>query len=209
VWESAPSRVSSGSACARSVTWPRRRSTCCGASSAPRSAPICPRPVVPVSPDKSIGAEETFEHDIDDPEIIRRELLRLAEKVGGRLRASGSVGRTISVKLRRADFTTLTRARTLREPTDLTRVIYRTSCELYEMAELERVPLRLVGVRVESLALAGTTPRQLALDEPDLGWSEAERVMDQAARRFGKGAVRPAALLRPGNGRDDRDVRGG
>jgi DNA polymerase IV len=168
-----------------------------------------PRPVVPVSPDKSIGAEETFEHDIDDPEIIRRELLRLAEKVGARLRASESVGRTISVKLRRADFTTLTRARTLREPTDLTRVIYRTSCDLYEMAGLERVPLRLVGVRVESLGPADTTPRQLALDEPDVGWSEAERVMDQVARRFGSGAVRPAALLRPDDGRDDRDVRGG
>lgn len=154
-----------------------------------------PRAVVPVSPDKSIGAEETFDHDIDDPETIRRELLRLSERVGARLRAGGNAGRTISVKLRMADFRTLTRARTLREPTDLSRVIYITACELYEAAGLERVRLRLVGVRVENLSPGEQAPRQLTLDEPESGWREAERAMDQVAQRFGPGAVRPAALV--------------
>jgi DNA polymerase-4 len=166
-----------------------------------------PRPVVADSVDKSIGAEETFPADIADPEIIRRELLRLAEKVGARLRAGGHVGRTISVKLRMADFKTITRARTLREPTDVARVIYVTACELYEAAGLQRTPLRLVGVRMENLGMADDTPRQLALDEPETGWREAERVMDRAASRFGKGAVRPAVLMRPGDGSDRRDGR--
>ncbi|MDL4771022.1 MULTISPECIES: DNA polymerase IV [Thermomonosporaceae] len=160
-----------------------------------------PREVVAHTPDKSIGAEETFESDVDDPEIIRRELLRLAERVGARLRESGNAGRTVSVKLRMANFTTITRARTLREPTDLARVIYITACELYEAAGLERVRLRLVGVRVENLDPADQAPRQLALDEPESGWREAERAMDQAAHRFGRGTVRPAALVR----RDARD----
>ncbi|GAA2579447.1 DNA polymerase IV [Actinomadura fulvescens] len=155
-----------------------------------------PREVVPENPDKSIGAEETFDTDIDDPEIINRELLRLAEKVGSRLRASGNSGRTVSVKLRMADFKTITRSRTLREPTDLARVIYITARELYEAAGLERVRLRLVGVRVENLGPADQAPRQLALDEPETGWREAERAVDQAAHRFGSGTVRPAALVR-------------
>ncbi|GAA3976500.1 DNA polymerase IV [Actinomadura viridis] len=169
-----------------------------------------PRAVVPHTPDKSIGAEETFDTDIDDPEIIRRELLRLSEKVGARLRESGNAGRTVSVKLRMADFKTITRARTLREPTDLARVIYVTACELYEAAGLERVRLRLVGVRVENLGPADQAPRQLALDEPETGWREAERAMDQVAHRFGRGAVRPAALVRraaEGDARDDGDAR--
>ncbi|MEU5879614.1 DNA polymerase IV [Spirillospora sp. NPDC047279] len=155
-----------------------------------------PREVVPETADKSIGAEETFDTDIDDPEVIHRELLRLAEKVGARLRASGNSGRTVSVKLRMADFKTITRSRTLREPTDLARVIYVTARELYEAAGLERVRLRLVGVRVENLVPADQAPRQLAFGEPETGWREAERAVDQAAHRFGSGTVRPAALVR-------------
>jgi DNA polymerase-4 len=169
-----------------------------------------PREVVPHTPDKSIGAEETFDTDVDDPEVIRRSLLRLAEKTGERLRESGNAGRTVSVKLRMASFKTITRARTLSEPTDLARVIYVTACELYEAAGLERVRLRLVGVRVENLGPAGEAPRQLAFDEPERGWREAERAMDQVAHRFGRGAVRPAALVRratDGDGRDGRDGR--
>src|SRR5690606_6858857 len=134
-------------------------------------------------------------------------LLRLSEKVGARLRASGNAGRTVSVKLRMADFRTITRARTLDEPTDLARVIYVTARSLYEGTGLAGVPLRLVGVRVENLDPAGEAPRQLALDEPERGWREAERAMDQVAHRFGRGAVRPAALVprADGDGRDGRD----
>jgi DNA polymerase-4 len=142
-----------------------------------------PRPVVPVSPEKSIGAEETFDEDIRDPLIIRRELLRLAEKVGSRVRAAGLVGRTVSVKLRRADFTTVTRSRTL-------------------AARLEGVRLRLVGVRLENLTPADRTPRQMALDPSQTAWWEAERAVDQVVRRFGRGAVRPASLVRPGDAGD-------
>lgn len=148
-------------------------------------------------PDKSIGAEETFAYDVDDPEAIRRELLRLSERVAARLRRGGHVGRTVSVKLRRADFTTITRSRTLREATDVAKEIYATSCDLYAAAGLERVRLRLVGVRVENLRPAGSATRQLGLGERETGWREAEMAMDRAARRFGPEAVRPASLVRP------------
>ncbi|RVX39495.1 DNA polymerase-4 [Nonomuraea polychroma] len=154
------------------------------------------RPVSSHVPDKSIGNEETFATDVDDPEMIRRELLRLSERVAARMRKGGHVGRTVSVKLRRADFTTITRSRTLREATDVAQVIYATACELYRAAGLERVRLRLVGVRMENLRPAEEATHQLGLGERETGWREAEQAMDKAIRRFGPDAVLPASLVR-------------
>ncbi|SEL24891.1 DNA polymerase IV [Nonomuraea pusilla] len=154
------------------------------------------RSVSPHVPDKSIGNEETFAADVDDPEVIRRELLRLSERVAARMRKGGHVGRTVSVKLRRADFSTITRSRTLREPTDVAQVIYATACDLFASAGLDRVRLRLVGVRMENLRPAGEAVRQLTLGERETGWREAEQAMDRAIRRFGPDAVLPASLVR-------------
>jgi DNA polymerase-4 len=154
------------------------------------------RQVVAHVPDKSIGNEETFAADVDDPEVIRRELLRLSERVAARMRKSGHVGRTVSVKLRKADFSTINRSRTLREPTDVAQEIYVTACELFEAAGLQRVRLRLVGVRMENLRPAESATRQLGLGERETGWREAEQAMDKAIRRFGPDAVLPASLVR-------------
>lgn len=154
------------------------------------------RAVTAHTPDKSIGNEETFATDVDDPEVIRRELLRLSEKVAARMRGSGHVGRTVSVKLRRADFSTITRSRTLREPTDVAQEIFVTACELFAAAGLDRVRMRLVGVRMENLSPADSASRQLSLGERETGWREAEQAMDKAIRRFGPDAVLPASLVR-------------
>jgi DNA polymerase-4 len=153
------------------------------------------RAVVPHEPDKSIGAEETFGHDIDDPVVILRELLRLSERTAGRLRAGGMAGRTVSIKVRFADFTTITRSRTLREATDVGRDVYLTARSLYEALGLDRARIRLVGVRVEQLVDGEHSPHQLLLDEPEHGWRDAERAADRASRRFGSGTVRPARLV--------------
>jgi len=156
------------------------------------------RKVTPQEPDKSIGAEQTFSVDVDDPAVVTRELLRLAERTAGRLRASDQVGRTVSIKIRFADFTTITRSKTLPEATDVGRVVYETAVALYQALGLERARLRLVGVRVEGIADAHGVPHQLALGERESGWREAERAVDKASRRFGAGAVRPATLVEPG-----------
>jgi DNA polymerase IV len=149
--------------------------------------------------EKSIGAEETFATDICDPVVIRRELLRLAGRTARSLRASGLVAKTISVKLRRADFRTFTRSRTLRDPTDVTQQIYAVACELYEASGLaDGVLLRLVGVRAAGLQPAAEAGTQLALGERPVAWRQAESAMDQIARRFGSGALRPGTLVRPG-----------
>lgn len=153
------------------------------------------RPVVPQQVEKSVGSEETFARDVDDPEIVLRELLRLSERVAARLRATGMVGRTVTIKIRFADFTTITRSRTRAERTDVARDVYVTARELYDLLGLDRARLRLVGVRVEGLAEAASSHRQPTLDERPHGWREAEQAVDRASARFGAGAVRPASLV--------------
>jgi DNA polymerase IV len=157
------------------------------------------RPVIPGSTDKSVGAEETFATDVDDPQVIRRELLRLSGRTARSLRASGSVARTVVVKLRLANFTTITRSRTLPEPTDVARKIYVTACDLYAAAGLDsRARLRLVGVRAAGLIPAARSATQLAFGEPPVSWRDAERAVDRIAGRFGPDTIRPAVLVRHG-----------
>jgi DNA polymerase IV len=162
------------------------------------------RPVVTGVAEKSIGAEETFSTDIDDPELIRRELLRLSGRTARGLRAAGSMARTVVVKLRLANFTTITRSRTLPEPTDVARKIYGTACALYAASGLDSgARLRLVGVRATGLVPAARAVTQLAFGEQGTGWRDAERALDRIAGRFGTDSVRPATLVR---GRDEMPV---
>jgi DNA polymerase-4 len=149
----------------------------------------------PHEPDGSMGAEETFGRDTDDPAVVLRELLRLSAKVTSRMRTAGTAGRTVTLRVRFSDFTTISRSRTLGEATDVTQVVYRTAVGLFEALGLQRARVRLVGVRVEALVPRSTVHHQLALDEPEHGWSEADRAVDRAASRFGTAAVRPATLL--------------
>lgn len=159
-----------------------------------------PRRVSPEQVEKSIGAEVTFDTDVTDPAEIRRALLALAEKAGARLRAAGQVGRTVSLKVRLADFRTVSRSRTLGVPTDTAREMFDTAWALWT-ALAPGEPVRLVGVRMEGLAAADETPQQLTLGAPERGWREAEAAADAAAARFGRSVIGPASLLRR------RDVR--
>jgi DNA polymerase-4 len=154
-----------------------------------------PRRVSPEQVDKSIGAEVTFDTDVDDPQVIRNALLALAEKVGGRVRRAGLVGRTVSIKVRFADFRTTNRSRTLASPTDVSREVFETGWALFHaLRTAERI--RLIGVRLEGLAGVESAARQPTLDAPERGWREAETAVDAAAARFGPAAVRPASLLK-------------
>ncbi|MET7300076.1 DNA polymerase IV [Embleya sp. NPDC005575] len=155
------------------------------------------RPVIPWEPERSIGAEETFPTDVDDPDVIRRTLLDLAHRTATRLRRAKAAGRTVTIKIRFADFSTLTRSKTLREATDVGHEIYGVACVLHGALGLERARLRLVGIRVEGL-VGGAHPRQLALGERVLGRREAERAADAVRGRFGDAALTSATLLTPG-----------
>jgi DNA polymerase-4 len=154
--------------------------------------------------EKSVGAEETFEVDITDPAVVRRELLRLSRRTARALRSGGYAARTITIKLRKSDFTTITRSRTLATATGETQQIYATACALYAASGLSgQARLRLVGVRAAGLVPAAAATTQLSLTERGPAWREAESALDRISGRFGPDAVRPAALIEHGEAGQD------
>ena len=155
------------------------------------------RDVTPDEPDKSISAAETFAEDLDDPDEILREFLRLVEKATGRMRSRQLAAQTISIKVRFADFKTISRAKTLDLPVAGVQETYEVVKKLYEALKLERVRLRLVGVGLENLVDQAGAPQQLLLGEREKGWREATEAIDKATARFGRGSVRPARLVDP------------
>ena len=152
------------------------------------------RDVTPNEPDKSISAAETFAQDIDDPEEILQEFLRLTEKAAARLRENGYYAKTISIKVRFADFSTISRSKTLPLPIDSTHDIYEIAKTLYLALNLDRARLRLVGISLDNLSEAA--PEQLLLGAREKGWREADTAIDRAKLRFGGGSVRPGRLIR-------------
>ncbi|WP_040284579.1 DNA polymerase IV [Tessaracoccus massiliensis] len=144
----------------------------------------------------SVGSQETFGRDTDDASIVTTEILRMAERTASRMRAQQMVGRTVTLSIRFADFTTITRTGTLKAYTDRTNDIYAEALRLFTRLNLQRARIRRVGVRMEKLVPKAETYEQPALDEPTHGWSEAEQAIDRAVLRFGPKAVQRARLTR-------------
>ncbi|HKC29078.1 MAG TPA: DNA polymerase IV [Jatrophihabitans sp.] len=159
---------------------------------------IDPRAVEPHEVEKSISADRTLDEDLTAEGDVQRELLRLAEDVGSRIRSRGFASRTVGIKIRFADFRTVTRVRTLSGWTDSTAEIYQNALELYRSLHLDRPRIRLVGVKCESLREVSTIPEQLTLDLDDGATApraRADHAVDAARARFGDTAIRPGALL--------------
>jgi len=150
------------------------------------------RPVVPYEAPKSVSHEETFDRDLDDERELLREALALSQKVAARLREDGYQARTITLKIRLANFTNLTRSRTLTGPTDVAADMYQVVGELFRALPGARRRVRLLGVVATGLVPAGQD--QLALLRGER-WGDVERAVDRIERRFGRGAAMPAALL--------------
>ncbi|PYO30834.1 MAG: DNA polymerase IV [Candidatus Rokuibacteriota bacterium] len=150
------------------------------------------RAVEPFAPPKSMGAEETFELDHRDGERLRATLRGQAERVARELRAEGYAGRTVTLKLRFADFSTITRSHT-GDPTQDGLTVYREASALLDRVVL-RQPVRLIGLSVSGLGPAGEG--QLALLGPDAVRRERlARALDRLVERFGEASVRPATTL--------------
>jgi len=156
------------------------------------------RDVTPHDAEKSISSAETFPQDLDDPTQILTEFLRLTERSSARLRDKDLFARTVSIKVRFADFTTINRSKTLALPIDGTQEIYEVVKGLYEALRIERARLRLVGVSLENLSSGA--PEQMVLGARESGWRQADGAIDRARERFGAGSVRPARLIRPEKG---------
>ncbi|ALJ20283.1 DNA polymerase IV [Microbacterium sp. No. 7] len=154
---------------------------------------VDPRDVETRRVEKSVGHEETFREDVADPAVLRSELRRLADRVAARLRDHGWEATTVALKLRFADFTTLSRAHTLAEPTNVGQRIGDVAIDLFQQIDLVQ-PVRLIGVRGERLRPAAGA---LTLWDDDADWRRIDEALDDARARFGRGAVTRASVLGP------------
>jgi len=153
------------------------------------------RDVEPEEVDKSISAAETFDTDTEDQEIVLRELLRLTEKATYRMREKDFSARTISIKVRFADFKTITRSKTVPLAISATHEVFEVVKTLFLALKLDSARIRLVGVSLDGLEDGIDATEQLVLGERENGWRQATAAIDKASARFGQGSVRPARLF--------------
>jgi DNA polymerase-4 len=159
-----------------------------------------PSPVEDRERSKSVGAEETFATDIDDEDAIAAELLRLSDRIASRLTDAGYRARTITVKIRTADFDTFTRSVTIGVPTSDAWTIFQTARQAYGHYRRGRRSLRLLGVTGSGI-VTGEIAEQLTL-EPKPRYAEAEQALSSVRKKFGRSSLRFAKLLKPDK-RDD------
>lgn len=149
-----------------------------------------PRAVRPDEPIKSVSNETTFATDITERDALLGQLWHMCEKVSGRMKARGLAGQIVTLKLRRADFSTLSRQTTLSEPSQLADTLFRKTRALFERVH-DCGPFRLIGAGYSGLVPAdGRDPAGDLLDPQAAQRAGAERAVDQIRARFGTGAIR-------------------
>ncbi|NBQ59518.1 MAG: DNA polymerase IV [Actinobacteria bacterium] len=160
------------------------------------------RDVITEQSEKSISASETFDTDLDDQESILKEILRLTEKSSERMRAKGFAANTISIKVRFADFSTITRSKTLDLPITTTQEIFEVAKNLYLALKLNNAFIRLVGISLDSL-VANEGIQQMALGQRSTGWRQADKAVDLIKAKFGRSSLRPARLVESAEDNED------
>ena len=180
----------------------RKLGAAAGAHLAALSRGVDPRHVVPDREAKSIGAEETFESDLEGAEALRPHLHAQALRVGRRLRRAGLRARGVHLKLKLADFTLVTRQVTFEAATDDGQALYRAVCELLDR-NLPRKAVRLTGVSAQLLEPAQPTQTSL-LTPPPSPRDALNRALDAINTRYGAGALTTADVVNAaGDERDD------
>ncbi|SFQ07429.1 DNA polymerase-4 [Roseivivax halotolerans] len=148
------------------------------------------------NPVKSISNETTFHEDTADPDLLDGHLWRMAEKVADRAKAKDLAGRVVVLKLKRADFSLITRRHALRDATQIADRIYREARALFDNVEGARA-YRLLGVGLSDLCSADVADRTPDLLDPEAAKrSEAERATDRIRARFGPDAILKGRALR-------------
>ena len=144
---------------------------------------------------KSISKETTFNEDTSDPDLLDGHIWRLSEQVADRAKAKQLSGRTVTLKLKRSDFQTLTRRHSLTDPTQLTDRIYRAARDLF--AQAPHGPFRLIGVGISDLATESEADLSADLLDPDAHKrAKAERAADAIRAKFGPEAIIKGRALR-------------
>jgi len=163
------------------------------------------RAVEPAREAKSVSAETTFNSDISEMRPLEQTLYALCEEVCGRLKKAGSAGRTVTLKLKTADFRLRTRARSLESPTTLAARLYEAAHDLL-VKEVDGTRFRLIGVGLSDLGPGADADPADLLDTRTPRLKAAEAAMDKLTEKFGAGAVARGILLGTGpRGRRQRD----
>jgi len=155
------------------------------------------RDVEPEREAKSIGHEQTFMEDILNPDQARKEILSLSNRIALRMRREEIRGSTVSLKVKYSDFTQITRAATLPEPTDDSMEIYSTSCGLLKKTAVGKRPVRLLGISLSRLS-SPEGEKQLFLFDRDKGYrkrKDLNTALDSICDKFGEKSIRPATLI--------------
>ena len=160
-----------------------------------RAAGIDDRPVLPDLEEKSLSAEDTFERDIADPQVLEAQLARIADLACARLRAKHLTTGCVGIKIRRADFTTFSRQRAVAPPTHDGRTIAQVARSLLIrwLEQSKGAKLRLLGVVLTDLSPA--TQLGLFEDAPPHS-TRLDAVLDEARARFGTRALRRANTIK-------------
>lgn len=153
---------------------------------------IDPRPVQPDSEAKSISVEETYDSDLAGLEVMQTAVLSHAQRLSARLHRAALRARTVTLKVRYEDFTTITRSHTVNRPVDGARDLYKASVKLLDQIDSAR-PVRLLGLAASSLEQSDQ-PRQLDLEKGD-EWDQVESAIAEVREKFGEEAVSPARLI--------------
>ncbi len=154
------------------------------------------RPVTAHEPVKGLSNETTFHEDTADPDILDGHIWRMAEKVSSRAKARDLAGRVVTLKLKRANHTLISKRQSLRHPTQIADTIYRVARSLFDQVG-DAGPYRLLGVGISMLTDAGDADREGDLLDPDaVKRAEVERAADAIRARFGKDAIVKGRALR-------------
>jgi DNA polymerase-4 len=147
-------------------------------------------PVIPDEERKSYGSESTFDEDVTDIRALMHSLAQHTGRVGMRLRRAEKLARTVTIKVKYADFSQITRSKTLAEPFDDDDAIYNTACALLEETDM------IMAVRLIGLSVSGLSDfRQLSLFEPGEPGGGIDEVLDDIVERYGaKGVIRGREL---------------
>jgi DNA polymerase-4 len=153
-------------------------------------------PVTPHAPHKSISSERTLAADTRDIKLLKRYLLDQSAEVARQLRQAGVRAKTIVIKIKNADFKTVTRRTTIAIPTQSSKTIYKHAARLLVEFEITE-KIRLIGVGTTGFSAVSASV-QIGLfeqnEKPDDNWEKVDKTLDSISKKFGKDAIRRAAL---------------
>jgi len=160
------------------------------------SAGIDKSPVVPFASPKSVSSEETFPENIDDKSILNNYILMQAENIGRQLRKQGLKARTITLKIKHADFKQITRSVTLKESTQASETIYRAAGKLLGEYKI-MTKVRMIGVGASGL-VSGKMPVQRGLFDAESvrshNWERVDKMVDTLSIKFGRDVIKRGSL---------------